>query len=268
MIESTAAVPRSARADDATIHLLSMNHYRFFFLASILLLAPVNAILAAGGYHVEALLFARPLNAQERDNETWPAAANRFWLPEPGLLHREIGTASGPDQQPSYRRVQARTLLKHRSRLVGNPKYQVLQLSAWELPPLKKARSPVIPLFASDNRPATTAVTSASVAESRITPRTPVDGGIQTYILGNFLYLLVDICRSTAIDIASTNPQPTTTTVRFCIKEKRRIKLGELNYFDHPGMGLLVRVDRAVNFTLPAPAAIPTNPAVVKSTGE
>jgi len=225
-----------------------MKYRLFLFFVLALLLVPGQVTLAAGGYHVEALLFSQPLNAEENGNEAWPPVQPNFWQPESGLVQSELTPAQQPVKNPAdlpYARVHAKTLLATSARLKNDSRYRVLQLAAWELPHLKKAQSPEVSL----------AATEASLPASISAP----DGGIKTYILGNFLYLKVAICRSVPMPLTpsqdSTTMESTLPTtprqVRFCIREQRRIKLGDVNYFDHPGMGLLVRVDRAVDFELP-----------------
>lgn len=256
-----------------------MNFRLCLALAVILLLNSGQVAMAAGGYHVEALLFFQPLDAQENGDEAWPDAPINFWQLEPNLLRREISptkqaTADAADRP--FIRVAAKTLLGANKKLKSKPGYRVQQLAAWELPPLRKAASPMVSITGPTQTPAAPAPQSPDTPPSITT----AEGGIQTYILGNFLYLLVDICRTvrepgspsaeTGTWVAGT--LDVSRDVRFCIREKRRIKLGELNYFDHPGMGLLVRVDRAENFerpkTQPPVTADATTDSTSKSTGQ
>jgi len=253
-----------------------MNFRLCLALAVILLLNCGQVAMATGGYHVEALLFFQPLHAQENGDEAWPDAPINFWQLEPNLLRREISptkqaTADAADRP--FIRVAAQTLLAANKKLQAKPGYRVQQLAAWELPPLRKAASPMVSIISSP--------TQTSAAPAPPSPDTPPsittpERGIQTYILGNFLYLSVDICRTvrvpgspsakTSARVAETLDVP--RNVRFCIREKRRIKLGELNYFDHPGMGLLIRVDRAENFERPKTPPPVTTDATTDSTSK
>ncbi len=249
--------------------MITRTYVTFVFILS---LSFSQTVFAAGGYHVEALLFSQTLNAQENGNEVWPEEKINFWQSELNPLRREINKSSTITSKDHVRflRVPTTSLVSASTLLTRNAHYGVLKFLAWELPPLKKAQSPVVPLSTPNTSTGLDAANSATTLS--ITPE--ITGGIKTYTLGNFLYLQINLCRTvpnpasttiTATTQATDYSTPSLNTshrianVRFCIQEKRRIKLGQLNYFDHPGMGLLVRVDRAEQFVLPEtpkPAAI------------
>ncbi|MDH3279976.1 MAG: peptidoglycan binding protein CsiV [Gammaproteobacteria bacterium] len=96
--------------------------------------------------------------------------------------------------------------------------YTLLKYSVWIQDTLERSRVPVVP------------ISSAA---------TNLEGYVQVY--GGQL-LFVDIALSLGKNL-SPNAARTVPT-RFVIDEKRRLKLDETHYFDHPYFGAILRVSR------------------------
>ncbi len=100
--------------------------------------------------------------------------------------------------------------------LEKNRKYRVLAYAGWTQVPTAKSETKPIRISGSEARPG------------------ELDGAV-TFHVSRFLHLDVDV-RLRATDTAAENP------VVYRIRESRRVKSQETQYFDHPRFGLLVRL--------------------------
>jgi hypothetical protein len=104
----------------------------------------------------------------------------------------------------------AATLAKH-------PAYRLLFSSSWQQPLAERSAAPAVPVVPPDPQ--------RFVAE--------LTGTLRLYEAPPLLFVEADLLFT-----------PTAEPTSYRLREKRRVKLNELHYFDHPHFGALVRVSR------------------------
>lgn len=118
---------------------------------------------------------------------------------------------------PSSVRYSGAGLSALASVLSKNAGYRVLASTGWQQALADRASAPAVPV--------------APPGAGRVLPE--VNGTLRVYESAPLLFLETDL---------SFNPAGVTEIFR--LREKRRVKLNELHYFDHPRFGALVRVSR------------------------
>lgn len=194
-------------------------------------------------YLVEVIVFnyTGPISA---NGEIWHRTSPIEFSSESYTAETPAETESMPEltdeEENPIQFTELKELLPYLSKLLADPKYEILTYTAWTQPLYDKKSSirvdlvPLIePNLADEIRPFTGPPITGSLLlfENRLL--------FVDLDLKNELNL--DDARRTGTSSAITN-QPSGT---FRIQEKRRVKLNEIHYFDHPFFGALVRVSRA-----------------------
>ena len=150
------------------------------------------------------------------------------------------------------------------AKLKKNPRYEVLLHTAWRQPAIDLKDETAVYVFSGMTEPehpvdalpaagsATAPITSArGSAEESLNPepRAPRFSGTVKLALGQYLHVALDLYyRKEMSRIGSVDASgkeilaPHNALQSFRLNEIRRIKAGEVNYFDHPVFGALVLV--------------------------
>lgn len=257
-------------------------------------------------YHVEILLFAlndpAPVKA-----EAWPDNFGISPTVQPIFVTFPANTPAAPVPAPSTKNTPKPKVVippyQYLSRedfklnatffkLKKTPQYDVLLHVAWRQPAIEFKEDSAVYLFEGMNDPDRPTeiipVTNGSVP----TPVNLEEGGVGEAVdpeahaprysgtlklaLGQYLHVALDllyrrqVTRNDTIDAQGANiDQPRVALQGFRINETRRIKLGEVHYFDHPVFGalaLIAPVEKIKNADVeketvgadsPAPAVLP-----------
>lgn len=148
------------------------------------------------------------------------------------------------------------------AKLKKNPRYDVLLHTAWRQPAIDLKDETAVFVFDGMTEPehpvdpATTAETAGGAQGSRDLahpdPRAPRLSGTVKLALGQYLHVALDlfyrkeISRIGSVDASGKEVlTPHNALQSFRLNEIRRIKVGEVNYFDHPMFGALVLIASA-----------------------
>ena len=148
------------------------------------------------------------------------------------------------------------------AKLKKNPRYDVLLHTAWRQPAIDLKDETAVFVFDGMTEPehsvdpATTAETAGGAQGSRDLahpdPRAPRLSGTVKLALGQYLHVALDlfyrkeISRVGSVDASGKEVlTPHNALQSFRLNEIRRIKVGEVNYFDHPMFGALVLIASA-----------------------
>lgn len=101
--------------------------------------------------------------------------------------------------------------------LAGNKNYRVLVSNGWQQPVADRGAAPAVPV--------------STPGAGRFFEA--IGGTLRLYEVSPLLFVEVNL-----------EYQPVTDGAAYHLREKRRLKLNELHYFDHPRFGALVRVSR------------------------
>ncbi len=157
----------------------------------------------------------------------------------PGYSSSEsIDAAANPVEQNPVRFTELSNLAPHLSKLQNDPRYEVVTYTAWIQPLFEKRNSVSVPIRRQPKSVQTAYGISPPI-------RVPLSGSIQ--IFGDrLLFVDVDITNEYFEESSaySTAAPPNRPPGEYNLREKRRVKLNELHYFDHPFFGLLIRVSR------------------------
>ena len=124
------------------------------------------------------------------------------------------------------------------SRLNADPRYEVVTHIAWTQPLSGQRDSTPVDLKQ-------TFLERSLSEDSYPNPTISASGNIQVYE-NTLLYVDIDVFNeylTEAVDY-SVDSLPTRPAGLYQLREKRRVKLNEIHYFDHPFFGALVRVSR------------------------
>ena len=150
-----------------------------------------------------------------------------------------LGPADEPKDPVEY--TDLKELLPYLSKLVADPRYGVVTFTAWTQPLFEK-KSAIRVELGPVRDPVLT------IDESTPFSGPAIEGSLQLF--ENRL-LFVDLDLRNEIDnndsglLNVDSAQAIQNSGTFRIQEKRRVKLNEIHYFDHPFFGALVRVSRA-----------------------
>ncbi|MBI3776669.1 MAG: hypothetical protein HY273_14200 [Gammaproteobacteria bacterium] len=278
-------------------------------MASVLLMLPLTSAFAAGKdgpttYQVEVLIFAVN-DATALAAESWPEYYETAGTGQ--LLYitaTEAGGKPAPTTTPSKDASSKKPAVAHYqflphdqfkltasiAKLKKNPRYEVLLHTSWRQPAIDlkdetavyvfegmtEPEHPVDPLPAAGTD-ALAAAPQAHVSEAgNPDPRAPRFSGTVKLALGQYLHVALDLLyrkemsRVGSVDASGKEVLTTHNALQsFHLNEIRRIKVGEVNYFDHPVFGALVLVASAeknkagdveketVGADSPAPAVLP-----------
>lgn len=129
-------------------------------------------------------------------------------------------------------------LATHLSKLHTDHRYEVVTYSAWVQPLFEKRDAVRVPIMRE---------TPADEMATAIYPpvKVPLSGDIRIFE-NRLLFVDVDVSNEfsdgySGFSMAARGDRP---PGKYTLREKRRVKLNELHYFDHPFFGILVRVSR------------------------
>lgn len=195
-------------------------------------------------YLVEVIVFnyIGPISA---NGEIWHRTPHIEFSPESykSELSAEDEAASDPAEEVEgpVEFTELKELLPFLSKLLADRRYEIVTYSAWTQPLYGKKdsiRVDLVPRF-----------DHGSGVEAAPFYGPPIEGSLQLF--DNRL-LFVDLDLKNKLNVIEAGGQfdvGPTEAVRpagtFRIQEKRRVKLNEVHYFDHPFFGALVRVSRA-----------------------
>ena len=137
--------------------------------------------------------------------------------------------------------TELKELLPYLSKLVADPRYEVVTFTAWTQPLFEKKSAIRVELG-----PVLDPV--LTIDEGTPFSGPAIEGSLQLFenrLLFVDLDLRNEIVNSDSGLLSVDSAQAIKNSGTFRIQEKRRVKLNEIHYFDHPFFGALVRVSRA-----------------------
>ncbi len=248
-------------------------------VVGVLFTLPLSNVFAAGKdgpsiYQVEVLLFSVN-DAAALTTESWPETYETGGTSQ--FLYVTAAEAGGKTTPASKEAAGKKpTALPYQflghdqfklaasiAKLKKNPRYEVLLHTAWRQPAIDlkdetavfvfdgmtEPEHPVDPL-PSAGAPAPAAQPRVDMIESADTrPRAPRFSGSVKLALGQYLHVALDLfyrkdmSRIGSIDASGNETLTAHNALQsFRLNEIRRIKAGEVNYFDHPVFGALVLI--------------------------
>ena len=207
------------------------------YLVEVIIFNNLGAISSSGEmWHRES-----PINF-DPDMYTTPEADSDAAIPpgNPGseILVGEVPVGEIPDEENPVQYTEIQHLVPHLLKLSSDPAYEVVTHVAWTQPLYEKRESVRVPVTWSPPDPAAPGQPDASIKPS-------VTGSIQVFE-NRLLFVDININNefpAEALDF-SAGAQLARPPGVYRLQEKRRVKLNELHYFDHPFFGALVRVSR------------------------
>ena len=202
-----------------SIHQLSLRCLIALFGLALFGLASVSATTVEKKYLVELIAFEHITSSPARRSETedfkrYPSQAGRAKGRNNSAhtISDIIWKKSGP-------------LKKRLAALSRSSQYRILGYRAWQQPLTNKKHTQVVPLnFNPDT------------ADSAMT-------GDLTIFENQLVYARLDLTMDHGIESSHLAPWDQKQTV-FQIHETRRIRLNENHYFDHPRIGVIIRLSR------------------------
>ena len=203
--------------------------------------APSIPVTTEKQYRVEVIVFNYhgPISA---NGEIWHRVSPFEFSPESyrvtSLPEEEdsIELTNEPNNPIQFTELNA--LLPYLSKLHSDSRYEVATYSAWTQPLYEKNESVRVELVPP--------IDADSINE--VSPfREPTATGSVQIFENRLLFVDIDIQNnfdSGLVDYSNPSSASDSPTGIHRIKEKRRVKLNEIHYFDHPFFGALVRVSR------------------------
>ncbi|MFC1665632.1 CsiV family protein [Pseudomonadota bacterium] len=215
----------------------SVRIQQFLVVAIFSTLTGINAANGANKYDVEVLVFKTlktGSNIHTSGNEIWKEDRVSALS---SILPKNNSVNNSKNNSVSYKT--GRKLAYHLNQLKQNPNYHILEYKSWSQRPLNKKRSPSVP-FSSGTKD------NGDLANAKYSE---IEGSVKFY-LGSFLQLDLNLTYSpqpnlgmdSKVDNASTDQQVVMAKQKYSIQEKRRVKINEINYFDHPTFGAIAVV--------------------------
>lgn len=205
-------------------------------------LTGINSAKAADQYTVEVLVFTASNYAFDRNttgNEIWKEDSKRALsniIPQ----NKSAKTPKNSKNDPITFNT-GKKLTDYLNLLKQNSNYQILKYISWSQPTLSKKRSPKVPF--------SSAREDDNDLPSEI--HSDLEGSVKFY-LGSFLQLDLNLTYSPQSDLNlessddatkdSTDLHGTMVRGKYTIREKRRVRIDEINYFDHPMFGVIAMV--------------------------
>lgn len=247
-------------------------------ISGVLLALALNNALAAGKdgpsiYQVEILLFAIN-DPAAAGPESWPemyetdSATQFLYVTHPDTAE----TSSAQSKDPAKKKAtglpyQLLTpdqfkLAASAAKLKKNPRYEVLLHTAWRQPAIDLKEEKAVYVFDGMTEPEhpvealpgasaeTPARAPAQISETgNPDPRAPRFSGAVKLALGQYLHVALDLLyrkemrRAGSVDASGNEiATPHNALQSFRLNEIRRIKIGEVHYFDQPVFGALVLI--------------------------
>ena len=156
----------------------------------------------------------------------------------PGNPVPEIRADENPVGENPVQYTVLKDLVPHLLKLSSDPKYEVVTHVAWTQPLYEKRESVRVPVTLMSPGP-------VAPGQPYISINPPVTGSIQVFE-NRLLFVDIDITNEFPTEVpdfavGSRLARPPGT---YRLQEKRRVKLNEIHYFDHPFFGVLIRVSR------------------------
>lgn len=216
-------------------------------LVTGLILAASGPALAARSYLIELAVFS---NQDTGNAEKWTTV-------HPPLAARKMARTVRPGdpelaQQFEAAEVKKSTFSSYVRKLHKNTSREVILSTHWVQPVLGPASTMIVRITDAADSPTKQADMTAgspipgrserTYAASMQTAAEPVlDGFINFYLDGQYT-LEADLRYTPPYRPSILDENPDTGPVSYRIYEKRRMKSGELNYYDHPKFGMLLLV--------------------------
>ncbi|HSH40994.1 MAG TPA: CsiV family protein [Arenicellales bacterium] len=229
-----------------------MNLSRALSLLSVLALAAQTCFAQsedAGSqprirYHVEVIAFQYQ-GADTAAGERFDRVLVESYLPEAGF---DVDEYNRVRETVSYTSVTQ--LAGALERLRASPRYSVLAASAWVQPLLSQRQSVAVP-FGQDYGSIAAAGSSPGAGANQVAGSVRIFGDHLLFVDMNLLASLAGPASSATGSDSSAGAAGALDVDRnpygarvYRISERRRIKLEEAHYFDHPHLGALVYVSR------------------------
>ncbi len=215
-------------------------------LSSLLIAVPLISLStpaqAARSYLVELVVFS----IQDRGtDEKWTAA-------NPPVSSRKLARAKLPVQiMEEYKKepveIKESDFPSYVNRIRKNPGRNIILATHWVQTVLSPANTTIARItnrkdIAYGMKAGNSAIKPGINNDAQTSSSQPVlDGFINFYIAGQYT-LEADIRYTPAYRPSILDEEPAAGPVSYRIYEKRRIKSGELNYYDHPKIGLVLMV--------------------------
>ncbi len=197
--------------------------------------------MAARSYLVELVVFSSHDNGGE---EKWTTAA-------PPLNARKLSRATRPAQimdelKEDPVEIKESDFSVYVERIRKNSGRTILLSTHWVQTVLSPANTVIARItnrvdLPNDMKTASTGI-KASLNDDQYSNSRPIlDGFINFYLAGTYT-IEADIRYTPAYRPSILDEDPITSPTTYRIYEKRKMKSGELNYYDHPKIGMVLRV--------------------------
>jgi len=210
-------------------------------LSLLLFLSLSTPALAARSYLIEVVVFT---TQDAGDTEEWTAVY-------PPLNTRKMSRAIIPGQgelklKDELKEIKESTFSSYVGRISKNPRRKVILSTHWVQPVLSPANTAIAHITDVKTRVGNQYTTETKMNNgypgNQITPELPLlDGFINFYLDGTYT-LEADIRYTPPYRPSILDEEPDVGPVSYRIHEKRRMKSGELNYYDHPAFGMVLLV--------------------------
>lgn len=210
------------------------------FISGLLISLPAPA-LAARSYLIELVVFS----TQDRgDDEKWTTDY-------PVLNERKMSRAKLPasimdEYKEKPAEIKESNFSSSVNRIRKNPDRNIILATYWVQTVLDPANTVIAHITngtdTADNLIATKAGIKPGFSDAQPAASQPViDGFINFYLTGQYT-LEADIRYTPAYRPSILDEDPAAGPTSYRIYEKRRMKSGELNYYDHPKIGMVLMV--------------------------
>jgi len=221
-----------------------MRIYTRLFL-SLLIAVPFISLStpaqAARSYLIELVVFSMPDRGAD---EKWIAA-------NPPLNTRKLARAKLPAQiMDEYKEepveIKESDFSSYVSRIRKNPRRNIILVTHWVQTVLPPANTTIARITNRKDitygmKAGNSAIKPDINVDQTSSLQPVLDGFINFYLAGQYT-LEADIRYTPAYRPSILDEEPAAGPVSYRIYEKRRIKSGELNYYDHPKIGMLLMV--------------------------
>lgn len=211
----------------------------YSLLGAGLLLSMSPSALAARSYLIELVVFT---NQGTATTESWTSV-------NPPLSAKKMSRATRPGQgvlkmKDIPEEVEESKFSYYVKRIRSNPKRKVILSTHWVQAVLGPASTAIARITDARITDISSNVnnTPGNTQKSQIIPQLPqLDGFINFYLNSQYI-LEADLRYTPPYRPSILDENPDIGPVSYRIHEKRRIKSGELNYYDHPAFGMVLLV--------------------------
>lgn len=218
---------------------------KFFFQSAVAcaLLLGVAGVAMARMYQVEILAFAHADGTAEEG-----AGRVEVVWERPGVAGEDDGAADEEAPQDEIQMYPGSILRPHVNELAQKDSYRVLRYMSWVQPAAEKEEVGAVDL------------STPGLADIDREPE--LSGAAHVYVIQPYLQAELDLRyhafgeggRDQVRSVHSAYGLSLRKHRAHRMRQQRRIKLNEINYYDHPRFGVLMVVSR---FAAPAPATVP-----------